>query len=106
MTSNVFVIPATVTVGRNFPELLPLANGDLKPIAECSRAEVAEAVAECRSISKASRIRLQSAYDEHLKDLELLAQVSAYLERYDEWAAVREGGTVKEQLWQVEESGQ
>lgn len=104
MTNNVFVIPATVTVGRNFPDLLPLANGDLKPVSACTRAEVQEAVQECRSISKASRERLQAAYEEHIRDLELLSQISAYYKRFDEWAVIREGGMVKEQLWQVEDS--
>jgi hypothetical protein len=105
MSDNVFVIPATVKVGPGFPELLPLANGDLKPVIECSRPEVMEAVAECRSMTRASRERLEAVYQEHLKDLELLAQVSAYYERFDDWAAIREGRDVKELLWQVEASG-
>jgi hypothetical protein len=104
MSDNVLVIPATVTVGPDFPELLPLANGDLKPVTECSRAEVREAVAECRDMTRASRQRLEAVYQEHLKDLELLAQVSAYYERFDEWSPIREGRGVKELLWQVEVS--
>jgi hypothetical protein len=102
MSSNVLVIPATVTVGPDFPECLPLANGDLKSVRECTEADVAEAVAECRALARVSRERLETAYQEHLRDLELLAQVSAYLERFDAWAAVREGRHVKELLWQVE----
>jgi hypothetical protein len=105
MSNNVLVIPATVRVGRDFPELLPLANGDLKPVAECSRSEVSEAVAECRAMTRASRERLEAVYQEHLKDLELLAQVSAYYERFDDWAAIREGRDVRELLWQVDASG-
>jgi hypothetical protein len=105
MSNNVFVIPATVKVGRDFPDLLPLANGDLKPVTACSRAEVNEAVAECRSMTQASRQRLEAVYQEHLRDLELLAQVSAYYERFDEWVAIREGREVKELLWQTEASG-
>ena len=46
MTQNVLVIPATVTVGKDFPECLPIANGDLKPTAQCTRPEVGEAIAE------------------------------------------------------------
>jgi hypothetical protein len=105
MSDNVLVIPATVMVGRDFPEVLPLANGDLKAIADCSRSEVAEAVAECRQMTVASRERLEQVYQEHLKDLELFAQVSAYYERFDDWSAIREGGDVKELLWQVERPG-
>jgi hypothetical protein len=103
MTQNVLVIPATVTVGSDFPQLLPLADGDLKPAAECTRAEIGQAVLECRSLAKASRERLDAAYQEHLRDLELLAQVAAYYERYDDWGAIREGRDVEERLWEVEE---
>ena len=71
MSNNVLVIPATVKVGPDFPELLPLANGDLRPVTECSRPDVGEAVSECRDISKASRDRLEEAYRDHLRDLEL-----------------------------------
>ena len=102
MADNVLVIPATVTVGRNFPDVLPLSNGDLKPVAECTREDVADAVNECRGLARASRDRLDAAYAEHVRDLELLAQVSAYLERYDDWAAIRAGRDVKERLWQIE----
>jgi hypothetical protein len=102
MSDNVLVIPATVKVGPDFPQLLPLANGDLKAVAECSRSEVGEAVAECRSMARESRERLDQAYREHLQDLELLAQVSAYFERFDQWSAIREGGAVRELLWQVD----
>ena len=102
MSDNVLVIPATVRVGPDFPQLLPLANGDLKAVAECTREEVGEAVAECRSMAEASRDRLEQAYREHLKDLELLAQVSAYFERYADWSAIREGRAVREMLWRVE----
>ena len=105
MSNNVLVIPATIKVGPDFPELLPLANGDLRPVTECSRPDVGEAVTECRDISKASRERLEEAYRDHLRDLELLAQVSAYYERFDDWSALREGRDVKELLWTVEETG-
>jgi hypothetical protein len=102
MTDNVLVIPATLKVGPDFPQLRPLANGDLKPVTECTREDVGEAVAECRSMASASRERLEEAYREHLRDLELLAQVSAYFERFDDWSPLREGREVKEWLWQVE----
>ena len=105
MTQNVLVIPATVTVGKDFPQFLPLANGDVKAATECTRAEVGEAITECRSMARASRERLEAAYQEHLRDLELLAQVSAYYQRYDKWGAIREGREVEERLWPVEESG-
>lgn len=105
MSNNVLVIPATVKVGPDFPDLLPLANGDLKAVAGCSRAEVAEAIGECRQMTAASRERLEQVYQEHLKDLELLAQVSAYYERFDEWSAIREGRSVRELLWRVEGNG-
>lgn len=104
MVDNVLVIPATVKVGPDFPELLPLADGNLKPVAECTRAEVGQAVAECRDITRASRERLEVVYQEHLKDLELLAQVAAYYERFEEWEAIRDGRAVKEILWQLEAS--
>jgi hypothetical protein len=102
MSSNVLVIPATMTVGRNFPEYLPLPNGDLKDVRDCTRDDIADAVHECRDLARASRERLEAAYQEHLRDVELLAQVSAYFERFDQWTAIREGGQVKELLWQVE----
>jgi hypothetical protein len=104
MTQNVLVIPATVTVGKDFPQFLPLANGDVKAATECTRAEVGEAITECRGMARASRERLEAAYQEHLRDLELLAQVSAYYQRYDKWGAIREGREVEERLWPVEES--
>lgn len=56
-------------------------------------------------MTQASRQRLETVYQEHLRDLELLAQVSAYFERYDDWAAIREGREVNELLWQIEASG-
>jgi len=102
MADNVLIIPATVSVGRDFPQYLPLPNGDLKPAAECSRSEVGDAVAECRELTRASRARLEAAYREHLEHLELLAQVSAYHANFDAWSAVREGKDVRERLWQVE----
>jgi len=105
MSNNVLVIPATIKVGPDFPELLPLANGDLRPVTECSRSDVGEAVTECREMTQASRERLEAAYREHLKDLELLAQVSAYHERYNDWGAIRDGLKVKELLWPVEDKG-
>ena len=98
---NVFVIPATVKVGKEMPPYLPLADGKVKPIAECSQAEVEEAVEECRFVAQTSRERLEAAYRDHLKDIELLAQVSAYHARYEQWAAIRDGGEVSELLWEV-----
>lgn len=102
MADNVLVIPATVRVGTDFPPYLPLANGDLKPTAECSREQVAEAVEECRELVRSSRLRLEQAYQEHLRDIELLAQVSAYLHRFEQWGAVRDGGEPGVMLWPVE----
>ena len=102
MADNVLVIPATIKVGTDFPQYLPLADGNLKAAAECSRDEVAQAVAECRELARASRKRLEEAYREHLRDIELLAQVSAYLEKFDQWNEVRTGGAMKELLWEVE----
>lgn len=103
MADNVLVIPATLKVGKNFPPYLPLAHGALKPTAECSKEEVAQAVAECRAVAATSRRRLDEAYQDHLKDIELLAQVSAYLARFEQWnGAIREGQDVGEILWQVE----
>lgn len=103
MSDKVFVIPATIRVGTGFPPYLPLADGSLKPIAECTRHEVAEAVEECRNAARASRLRLEQAYAEHLKDLEMLAHMAAYHERYEQWASVREGGAVREMLWHVDD---
>lgn len=102
MSDNVFVIPAAIRVGNGFPPYLPLADGSLKPIAECTRQEVAEAVEECRNAARASRAQLERAYAEHVKDLEMLAHMSAYAERFDKWSAVRDGGSVREMLWHVD----
>jgi hypothetical protein len=99
---NVFVIPATIKVGKDMPPYLPLANGSVKPIAECSKPEIQQAVEECRFVAQTSRERLEAAYRDHIKDIELLAQVSAYLARYEQWAAIRDGGEVGELLWEVE----
>jgi hypothetical protein len=105
MADNVLVIPASVRVGTDFPPDLPLADGSVKAAAECSRDEVRQAVAEIRAVTRASRARLEAAYREHLRDVELLAQVSAYLARYEQWAAIRTGGEVGELIWQVEDDG-
>ena len=96
------VIPATFVVGEAFPANLPLADGSLKPINECSRQEVQQAVEEFRAVVEGSRRRLHKAYDEHLEDLEVYAQLSAYLDRYDEWAGVREDGNVRPTIWSVD----
>ena len=104
-SDNVLVIPATFMVGQSFPANLPLADGSLKPIAECSRSEVAQAVEEIRVLVEASRSRLRRAYDEHVSELEMLAQVSAYCERYDDWQGVRagEGEGEREIIWSVDQ---
>jgi hypothetical protein len=102
MSDNVLVIPATSKVGSQFPPYLPLADGSVKPLAECSREEVAQAVEEFRALARQSRERLQQVYEEHVRDIETLAQVCAYFAKYHEWRAVREGGEVREQLWDVE----
>ena len=99
---NVLVIPAAITVGSEMPPYVPLTDGGLKPIAECSKDEIREAVEECRAVAKTSRARLEAAYRDHLKDIELFAQVAAYSANYDKWSAVREGGEVRELLWQVD----
>jgi hypothetical protein len=102
MSDNVFVIPVTVRVGKDFPPYLPLADGSVKPSAECSKDEVREAVEECRAVAHSSRTRLEAAYQDHLKDIELVAQVCAYAARYEQWAGIREGAEVRELLWPVE----
>ena len=102
MADNVLVIPATIRVGTDFPPVLPLADGSVKPTAECSKNEVREAVVECRAVAQSSRARLEAAYRDHLKDVELLAQVCAYLARYEQWSGLREGREVGELLWEVE----
>jgi hypothetical protein len=96
------VIPATFVVGSSFPANLPLADGTMKAISDCSRPEVAEAVEEMRAVVQASRQKLGKAYDEHLQDLEILAQLSAYLEKYEEWSGVRTNGSVKQTIWSVD----
>ena len=105
MAKNVFVIPTTIKVGKELLPFLPLANGSLKPTPECSQEEVAEAVQECRSMARNSRARLEQAYQEHLNDIEQLAQVAAYLDRYEQSTAVRDGGKLRELLWQVDDLG-
>lgn len=99
---KVLVIPATFVVGEAFPANLPLADGSLKPIADCSESEVRQAVDELRSVVEGSRRRLHEAYEEHLEDLEIYAQLSAYLDRYDEWSGVREDGKVRPTIWSVD----
>lgn len=95
------VIPATFVVGEAFPANLPLADGSLKPIASCNKDEVRQAVDELRTVVHGSRRRLHKAYEEHLEDLEIFAQLSAYLERYEEWTGVRDGGEVRQTIWPV-----
>jgi hypothetical protein len=101
MSDNVLVIPATFMVGREFPAYLPLADGSMKAVAECSIDEVKQAVEEVRAVATGSRGRLRNAYDEHVQDLEVLAQVSAYVAKYEQWVALRENGQVPEVLWTV-----
>ena len=96
------VIPATFVVGEAFPANLPLADGSLKPIAECSKEEVKQAVDELRAVVESSRRRLHKAYEEHLEDLEIYAQLSAYLDRYEEWVGIREDGSVRPTIWPVD----
>jgi len=100
--NNALVIPATYVVGEAFPANLPLADGSLKPIADCSQQEVKQAVDELRAVVKGSRRRLHKAYEEHLEDLKVYAQLSAYFDRYDEWAGIREHGSVKPTIWSVD----
>lgn len=100
------VIPATFVVGDSFPANLPLADGSIKPIGQCSKAEVAQAVEEIKAVVDGSRQRLHKAYEEHLQDLEIFAQLSAYLARYDEWSGVRNSGAVKQTIWSVESERQ
>ena len=99
--NNVLVIPATFVVGESFPANLPLADGSVKPIAECSRDEVEQAVEELRAVVNGSRARLRKAYEEHIEDLEVYAQLSAYWDRYEEWAGVRIDGVVRPTIWSV-----
>lgn len=103
MADNALVIPATFKVGTEFPPYLPLADGQVKPTAECSKRDVAAAVEELRTVARGSRERLQHAYDEHVRDVEMLAKVSAYLHKFEQWEAVRNGGKVREILWHVED---
>lgn len=104
MADNVLVIPATFKVGSEFPPYLPLPGGEMKAMSECTREEVAAAIDELKSVARSSRDRLQQAYEEHVRDVETLAQVAAYLARFEKWAEVRDGGTVREILWHVEDS--
>jgi hypothetical protein len=99
---KVLVIPATFVVGESFPANLPLADGSVKPLAACSKNDVREAVEELRAVVESSRNRLQRAYEEHVEDLEVFAQLSAYLDRYDEWSGLRDGTPVKQTIWSVE----
>jgi hypothetical protein len=103
MTDKALVIPVTFRVGAEFPPYLPLQDGSVKPTAECSLSEVVEAVEEIKAVARASRERLELAYADHVRDVELLAQISAYLAKFDEWSALRSGGKVREILWHVED---
>ena len=84
MTDKVLVIPATFKVGTEFPPYLPLPHGQVKPTAECSQSEVASAVEELKGVARMSRERLEQAYAEHVRDVETLAQISAYLARFEQ----------------------
>ena len=101
MSDNVLVIPATFMVGREFPPHLPLADGSMKALAGCSIDEVRQAVEEVRAVAAGSRGRLHNSYEEHIQDLEVLAQISAYAARYEEWAGLRKDEQVPEVLWSV-----
>ena len=103
MTDKVLVIPATFKVGAEFPPYLPLPDGQVKPTAECSQSEVASAVEELKGVARMSRERLEQVYAEHVRDVETLAQISAYLVRFEQWEGVRLGGAVRETLWHVED---
>jgi len=103
MSDKVLVIPATFKVGAEFPPNLPLPDGEVKPTADCSQSEVAAAVEELKAVARMSRDRLEQAYVEHVRDVETLAQISAYLARFEQWEAVRSGGQVRETLWHVED---
>ena len=103
MSDKVLVIPATFKVGGEFPPNLPLPDGEVKATAQCTRTEVAAAVEELKAVARMSRERLDQAYAEHVRDVETLAQISAYLARFDQWEAVRSGGNVRETLWHVED---
>jgi hypothetical protein len=103
MTDQVLVIPATFKVGAEFPPNLPLPDGGVKPTPDCSQSEVAAAVEELKALARVSRERLDRAYQEHVRDVETLAQISAYLARFEQWDAVRTGGKVRETLWHVED---
>jgi len=99
---NVLVIPATFVVGETFPANLPLADGTVKPIAECSREEVRQSVEELRAVVEGSRGRLHKAYDEHIEDLQVFAQLAAYLHHFDAWTGVRGDGVVRHTIWSVD----
>jgi len=103
MSDQVLVIPATFKVGEEFPANLPLPAGEVKPTPECSQSEVAAAIEELKAVARMSRERLEQAYAEHVRDVETLAQISAYLARFEQWEAVRTGGKVREILWHVED---
>ena len=103
MADKAFVIPATFRVGSELPPYLPVADGGLKPTNECTQSDVATAVEELKNAARASRERLETAYAEHVRDVEVLAQVTAYLTRFEQWDALRQGGKVREILWHVED---
>jgi hypothetical protein len=104
MADKALVIPATFKVGSEFPPYLPLPGGEMKPTSECSQTDVAAAIDELKAVARGSRERLQTAYDEHVRDVEVLAQVAAYLARFDQWEAVRRGEPVREILWHIEDT--
>jgi hypothetical protein len=103
VADKAFVIPATFRVGNELPPYLPVADGGLKPTNECARDDVAIAVEELKNAARASRERLETAYTEHVRDVEVLAQVTAYLARFEQWDALRQGGKVREILWNIDD---
>jgi hypothetical protein len=103
VSDKVLVIPATFRVGSELPPNLPVADGGLKPTSECTREDVAAAVEELKSAARASRDRLEVVYAEHVRDVEVLAQVMAYLDRYDQWDSLRHGGQARETLWHIDD---
>jgi hypothetical protein len=38
-----------------------------------------------------------------VRDVEVLAQVMAYLDRYDQWDSLRHGGQARETLWHIDD---
>ena len=85
MRANIPIIRGSSSPGKSFLSLCSFAMG---------------APSACGQHSTLTRVIswLEETCQDHVKDFELLAQVSAYPEKYEQWEAVRQDVGAKEVL--------